>query len=349
MRCDDAMRCYAMLPTFERPSVASCRRVASFTCISSRHFLIFINNGNNNMAGPVGPPSSSAALTEPLLVGGSDEGPDDNGSAPIPSHPQQLRNIKFILAYTVLMFAGRSMWSQTVLSAYVYLLRDNNAEAVGLLTAIMGISQLLLSFPTGYLADKFRRDTLLKSASVFGFVAISTTVVAVHRRSYSLLALALALWGALWGIVYTTISALFADSVPDGKRSLWFTRRVVLIKLGNMVGPIVVLVMFYLLGDKWTTKECSVVMMVGQVACIIPLLLLCWMKDVEENDSLSHSNADDPEQAQDLLPRADEEITEIDASQNEADEEIPSAPLCFCLSKERLIPRMVACSDIMSG
>ena len=305
------------------------------------------------MASPVDPPSSAAALTEPLLVGGSDEGPDDNGSAPIPSHPQQLRNIKFILSYTVLMFAGRSMWSQTVLSAYVYLLRDNNAEAVGLLTAIMGISQLLLSFPTGYLADKFRRDTLLKSASVFGFVAISTTVVAVRRRSYSLLALALALWGALWGIVYTTISALFADSVPDGKRSLWFTRRVVLIKFGNMVGPIVVLVMFYLLGDKWTTKDCSVVMMAGQAACIIPLLLLCWMKDIEsqeDNDStLSRSNADDLEQAQDLLPRADEESTEIDASQNEADEEIPSAPLCFCLSKERFIPRMVACSDIMSG
>ena len=183
-------------PANVRPSR---RVVASF--ISSRHyFLIFIINGNNNMADPVGPPSSSAALTEPLLVGGSDEGPGDDGSAPIPSHPQQLRNIKFILAYTVLMFAGRSMWSQTVLSAYVYLLRDNNAEAVGLLTAIMGISQLLLSFPTGYLADKFRRDTLLKSASVFGFVAISTTVVAVHRRSYSLLALALALWGALWGL-----------------------------------------------------------------------------------------------------------------------------------------------------
>ena len=305
------------------------------------------------MASPVDPPSSAAALTEPLLVEGRDEGPDDNGSAPTPSHPQQLRNIKFILAYSLLMFAGRSMWSQTVLSAYVYLLRDNNAEAVGLLTAIMGISQLLLSFPTGYLADKFRRDTLLKSASVFGFVAISTTVVAVRRRSYSLLALALALWGALWGIVYTTISALFADSVPDGKRSLWFTRRVVLIKLGNMVGPIVVLVMFYLLGDKWTTKDCSVVMMVGQAVCIIPLLLLCWMKDIEsqeDNDSLSHSNADEhPEQAQDLLSRADEESTELDASQNEEDEEIPPAPLCFCLSKERFIPRMVACSDIMSG
>lgn len=98
------------------------------------------------------------------------------------------------------------MWSQTVLSAYVYLLRDNNAKAVGLLTAMMGISQLLLSFPTGYLADKFRRDSLLKAASCFGFVAISTTLVAVYRRSYMLLALALALWGALLNRIHNDIS-----------------------------------------------------------------------------------------------------------------------------------------------
>ena len=247
------------------------------------------------------------------------------------------------------------MWSQTVLSAYVYLLRDNNAEAVGLLTAIMGISQLLLSFPTGYLADKYRRDSLLKAASCFGFVAISTTLVAVYRRSYMLLALALALWGSFWGIIYTTISALYADSIPEGKRSLWFTRRVILIKLGNTMGPIVVLVMFYFLGNEWTANECSIVMMVGQTVCVIPLLLLCWMQDVElheENYStMSHSN--DPEQSENLLPNVDDESTgtEANASQEASavDEEMQSVPLCFCLSKERFIPRMVACADILSG
>lgn len=296
---------------------------------------------------PLFPPMSNqgpSALTEPLLR-------EENDSA----SPRQSRNVNFILVYTLLMFAGRSMWSQTVLSAYVYLLHNNNAEAVGLLTAIMGICQLLLSFPTGYLADKFRRDSLLKAASCFGFVAISTTLVAVYRRSYMLLALALALWGALWGIVYTTISALFADSVPPGSRSLWFTRRVILIKLGNTMGPIVVLVMFCFLGNKWTANECSIVMMVGQAVCVIPLLLLCWMKDVElheENDStMSHSN--DPEQAENLLPSLDDESTgtEENASQQASDvgEEIQSVPLCFCLSKERFIPRMVASADILSG
>ena len=295
-----------------------------------------------------------SVLTEPLLREENDSSVVSAASPPSLS-PRQSRNVKFILVYTLLMFAGRSMWSQTVLSAYVYLLRDNNAEAVGLLTAIMGISQLLLSFPTGYLADKFRRDSLLKAASCFGFVAISTTLVAVYRQSYMLLALALALWGSLWGVVYTAISALFSDSLPPGSRSLWFTRRVILIKLGNTVGPIVVLVMFYFLGNEWTAKECSIVMMVGQAVCVVPLLLLCWMNDVEmheENDS-TMSQSNDPEQAENLLSNRDDESTgtETNAPQqaNDVDEEIQPVPLCFCLSKERFIPRMVACADILSG
>lgn len=121
------------------------------------------------------------------------------------------------------------------------------------------------------------------------------------------------------------------------------------------MGPIVVLVMFYFLGNKWTANECSIVMMVGQAVCVIPLLLLCWMKDVElheENDSTtSHNN--DLERAENLLPNMDDESTgtEANASQqaSDVDEEIQSVPLCFCLSKERFIPRMVACADILSG
>jgi len=293
---------------------------------------------------------SSPSLAEPLV---RHEGADSSTYSVPPRQQQSQRNINFILVYTLLIFAGRSMWSQTVLSAYVFLLRDKNAEAVGLLTAIMGISQLVTSFPSGYLADRFRRDSLLKGASCFGFVAISATLVAVHRRSYSLLALALALWGSLWGIVYTTISALFADSVPSGSRSLWFTRRVILIKLGNVVGPISVLVMFYFLGDKWTIKDCSVVMMVGQAMCAIPLILLCWMEDVElhDGDDSIMCRSDDAEQGEDLLPLSEEPSTGtgVDASESEMDEMIPPSPLCFCLSRERFIPRMVACADILSG
>ncbi|GAH01627.1 unnamed protein product, partial [marine sediment metagenome] len=54
------------------------------------------------------------------------------------------------------------------LSAFVYLLKSNDPKYVGLLTAIMGIAQLLISFPSGVLADRYRRDTMLQIGSVIG-------------------------------------------------------------------------------------------------------------------------------------------------------------------------------------
>ena len=45
------------------------------------------------------------------------------------------RNINLILAFTLFAFAGRSLWSQSVLSTLVYLLRNDNPEAVGFTTA----------------------------------------------------------------------------------------------------------------------------------------------------------------------------------------------------------------------
>ena len=69
--------------------------------------------------------------------------------------------------------------------------------------------------------------------------------------------------------------ALFADSIPDGQRSHYFTKRSILIKMGQLVGPAVAFVMFLLLGDKWTIDECAVVMSVGQILCLPAIVLLC--------------------------------------------------------------------------
>lgn len=326
---------------------------------------------------------SSRSLAEPLLNGNTfdndaissttwsqDEPPEPSPSPATASPSSARRNINLVLLYTLLMFAGRSMWSQTVLSAYVYLLRNEDPESVGILTAVMGISQLLFSFPAGYLADKFRRDRMLKMASVVGLVAISTTIVASHQRSYWLLAFALSIWGSFWGVAYTCISALFADSIRDGERSLWFTRRMILIKLGNMGGPVAVLVMFLVLGDRWTTHECAFVMTCGQVLCSIPVLMLCFVSDDntvaegetgDEDDAVvltdTRSSSTDHESLTtgDIsLPAADGEDngdnSYIDAfHENEQQAQQAQSRSCFCLSKHRYVPAMVAGADIFSG
>ena len=165
------------------------------------------------------------SLAEPLLGSDTNITSTSNGRAigdeyeePVVDDPQQAenpplsRNIRLVLIYTVFAFAGRSLWSQSVLATYVFLLTNNNAEAVGFITAAMGLAQLLASFPSGVLADRYRRDSILRVASVAGCAAIGMTVFSVYQESYIYLVASLSAWGVVWGIANTSLSALFADS-----------------------------------------------------------------------------------------------------------------------------------------
>jgi len=221
------------------------------------------------------------------------------------------KNIPIILTYTFLTFAARSTWSQTVLSAFVFLL-SNNAEYVGFITAMMGICQLATSLPSGVLADKYRRDEMLKVGAVIGCFAILVTFIASLGANLRLLTVALCLWGVFWGICNTTISALFADSIPDGERSKFFTQRNIAQILGNLFGPVIALIMFTNLGDEWTTSECKVVMALGQFIGFPAIVLLCFMND---DYCVSHDEEDE------RIEQLSIEIEQDDDDDDDDDEE----------------------------
>ena len=134
-------------------------------------------------------PESSSLLSEPLLLPEEDDAMNENNSpdsivaTPSPQPPLS-RNVPIALAYTALVFAGRSVWSLSVLSTFVFLLRDEDYRSVGIITAVMGLAQLITSFPSGYLADRYRRDTLLRVASVVALGAIAATLYAIVQSSY---------------------------------------------------------------------------------------------------------------------------------------------------------------------
>ena len=203
------------------------------------------------------------------------------------------RNVTFILLYTWVAFTGRGLWNQNCLATLVYLLRNGDPKAIGYITAAMGISQLCASIPTGILADKYRRDTLLKIGAVFGIFAAAASIVAALRPHYLLLVVALVLWGIHWGIVNTSITALFSDSIPDGERSFYFTRRAILINFANMCGPAIALVMFAVMGDTWTVRDCSMVLLAGNVLSLPGILLLCLMSDSRDANDDDNTISDE--------------------------------------------------------
>lgn len=271
------------------------------------------------------------------------------------------RNIPIVLAYTAFVFAGRSVWSQSVLSTFVFLLRNQNYRAVGLITAVMGLAQLATSFPSGFLADRYRRDSLLKTAAVVALFAMVATLYAVYTSDYKSLVVALAIWGSYFGMANTATSALFADSIPTGLRSKYFTQRSLLVNLGFAVGPIVSLILFAVLGDHWGITDCAIVLAVGQAICLPAVVLLCFLSDdhvvpheeqvdsVNDDDSNTHNHDDGAS----TLTR---DIMTADYNQPDDENEGPTASISRTLPysyyrflRDRRIAVLIATADLISG
>ena len=277
--------------------------------------------------------SSPSALREPLLSNEND------------NEPPVSRNVKLTLLYTAIVFAGRSIWSQSVLSAFVYLLKGNDPEAVGYITAVMGIAQMVFSVPSGFVADRYRRDTLLRFGSLIGVMAIAVTLAACWRGDFVALVMALVVWGCFWGVNNTALSALFADSVRPGQRSLYFTRRSIIINFGNTTGPVVALIMFAALGNEWSPRDCAFVMAVGQVVCLPAIVMLCFFND---NHAVANEAAPADDHPLELLTDEEDGHAESWVDQDCISEEESVSFLCS-LPQKRVIPVLIATADLLSG
>ena len=335
--------------------------------------LLNSHESNTNPSEPLLPLSDSENTAKVCLSPQAEPTEDSASTGLGPSPPS--RNVTIILVYTWFVFAGRSIWNQNVLANFAFLLRGGDPKAVGFLTAAMGISQLIVSFPAGYLANRYRRDTLLKVSSGIRVAAVATSLVALHYASYALLVVSLCVWGLYWGCAQTSITALFADSIPDGQRSRYITTRSILIKCGQLAGPSTALVLFLQMGDKWTIHECSTVMAIGQIICLPAVFLLCWLDD---DAAVPNQEEEEGEQQEPLLlPRPPGDTnngaeTAFESDRARASDEQDEEPLEESpshentehdetydqvrlgkyfpfVSEERIIPTLVAIADVTSG
>ena len=235
------------------------------------------------------------------------------------------------------------------------------AIAVGYITCVMGLCQMTVAFPTGYFADRYRRDKILRSSSFAGMVAISATLLAIYKSNYHFMTFALATWGIAGGMFNPSLSAIFADSVPDGKRSQYFTQRAIMTTLGNVTGPLVALFMFLFLGDKWTIRDCAIVMAFGQIISLPAILMLCCFNDPEEAHSLdgtgSHANVGHSLVQRSLL-LSEDNSTSSEAVETDGSTEISSgqgenlhhdAIRCRCIPSNRVTPSLIAIADVTAG
>lgn len=119
-----------------------------------------------------------------------------------PAPPPKLAsssNISPYLWFTGMAFAARSLWSQSVLSTYIYITVSESPTALGNLTGLMGLSQIIASIPAGIISDKYRRDTVLKISLLFASCSIGFITAAVFYSSYAFLLVGCACYGSFYG------------------------------------------------------------------------------------------------------------------------------------------------------
>jgi len=248
----------------------------------------------------------------------------------------------------------------------------------------MGMAQLSTSLPSGWLADKYRRDTMLRVGSGIGFVAAISTFIASRMNSFVLLGSSLAIWGLFWGVVNTSVTALFADSIADGDRSYYFMQRTLIQQCGSLFGPIMALIMFAKLGDEWTLGQCSIVICAGQVLAIPALILLSFMNDdycIQEKESAAYdTHTSSQDEIEDGLECAaghndsgsisdslcgeenDSDVDQEHGCHNASEDGCEDIALLvsddlsaeehkafFCIPANRAVPVFVASADVMSG
>lgn len=88
------------------------------------------------------------------------------------------------------------------------------------------------------------------------------------------------MWGVYSGLYGPSMEALFADSIETGQRAKFYTIRNVVQTVARATGPLLALVAFYLLNDKWTLPTLTWVLTGGLVLTIVPsLVLICLFHD----------------------------------------------------------------------
>lgn len=189
------------------------------------------------------------------------------------------RNVPIALGFTVLSFFSRSLWNQNVLSMFLYQVSGHDSRTIGYVTSLMGLSQLVASFPSGYFSDKYRRDLVIRSSAVVGIVSIAMVVSSIALRNLYFVAVAFVVVGTYWGLTTTSISALFADSIITEDRPKYITWRYTLQKIGNLIAPILAIGWFAFSKNHWTVNDCASIIYFSQAIGIISTILPCFMSD----------------------------------------------------------------------
>ncbi|KAK9821640.1 hypothetical protein WJX74_002867 [Apatococcus lobatus] len=183
---------------------------------------------------------------------------------------------------------AQGIWAFVALPTYIWLIENHSNKAVGYAQGIQGFAMAAVAVPASLMADRTRRDMVLR---LFAFVGLGGCVaflgaVYIGKQPLSLLHIKtdtklVAICGAsaLWGI-YTAaqpvVESIFADSVPTGARIGLYSTFTALTRVAICFGPLGAALMFWWSGNVWEVHVIEQIMLVGvglSAVSILPMFV----------------------------------------------------------------------------
>jgi MFS family permease len=206
-------------------------------------------------------------------------------------------NVKLIFAFYMFNSLGRGIWLGSVLNLYITELAKVSSflglvpyQILGLTSAASGITMTLFVFPSGYFADKYRRDIILKIATFFGLASIGFLI---FGQSILFIMIALLLWGLFNALTRPSLESIFADSVKSGYRSKVYSWGNLINQLGMTIGPFINVGLFAIIGNKNNIYNLRFVMFFGIAISIVSIIIMYFFKDDKALDKESEAIAEE--------------------------------------------------------
>lgn len=248
--------------------------------------------------------------------------PTTNDSSPeFLSNPYKNHNVRLSLLLCAVSGVADSIWGTVVLSGFLFALaaamgqtkKDNTL--VGLAEMVQGLSMLVSALPIGIWADRVGKSRVSRIGGGLMLLTCAITMwalvvvdreasqnVKAAKQSYIVMLVALALWGVVGGISNGPIQALFADSIPKGKRSELLTLLYSCYLISSCIGPVVSIAMLSTSdAEDWSIAETFPVFFLGIVLEIPAAILMFFFSEMyvvpEVDGTTSRDVAEDADSA----------------------------------------------------
>jgi MFS family permease len=174
--------------------------------------------------------------------------------------------------------------SQTAYSIFVTQGLGHNEFILGNLFTVSGIASTIFVFPSGYLADRFRRDILIRISVLFGILGqliliYSTLFIAPAANTIDFLFFSQICGGLGFGLSGPASQALLADSIESGHRSKTFANIHFVNLLTAALGPFIAAGLTLILGDTWELNVLQTLIISGAFFALFATSVIFFVSD----------------------------------------------------------------------